>query len=147
MNSIEAFRHYKHDIVGKFRDVSMAINNLNENSFNEPEANEIFHAVHEVILKMLLTSRNTIHKKLNQKIELVVIDEKPNTSLPAIKIEGITIRYELSETLMKYVYSKSENNGSVESHLESLKLMLPFRDLNFDGRSGIQENFLKKTRD
>ncbi len=60
MNSTEAMRIYKHDIAGKFRDISTAIKALDENSFNDPEAREIFYAVHEVILKMVKTSEYTI---------------------------------------------------------------------------------------
>lgn len=69
MNSTEAIRNYKHDISGKFKDISMAINSLDENSFNDPEAHEIFHAVHEVILKMVKTSEYTIQNHLKPKIE------------------------------------------------------------------------------
>jgi hypothetical protein len=60
MNSIERFRHYKHDIVGKFRDISTAINSLDENTYSDPENLEIFEAVHEVLEKMVVTSRQTI---------------------------------------------------------------------------------------
>jgi hypothetical protein len=63
MNSIEAFRHYKHDIVGKFRDISTAINSLDEKTYNDPENLEIFQAVHEVLVKMVNTSESTIYEQ------------------------------------------------------------------------------------
>jgi len=144
MNSTEAIRNYKHDIAGKFKDISMAISTLNENSFNDPEAHEIFHAVHEVILKMVKTSRNTIANSLNQEITLIVTDAEPDLDLPKIQIEGIVVRYESNHSVMRYIYSKAENQGSIEAHLEVLKTVLPFKNVTLDGHLGLVKEVFKR---
>jgi hypothetical protein len=60
MNSTETFRNYRHDITGKFKDITMAINSINESTINDPESLEIFEAIHEVLVKMVKTSGATI---------------------------------------------------------------------------------------
>ena len=147
MNSTEAIRNYKHDISGKFKDISTAINSLDENSFNDPEAFEIFHAVHEVILKMVKTSRNVILENLSQDLILVVSDNEPNLELPKLQIAGVVVRYDATGSDLKYFYSKSENQGSVEVHIEVLKTMLPIQEVKLEGMHGLAARFLKDMRE
>lgn len=147
MNSTEVIRNYKHDIAGKFKDISTSISSLNESSFNDSEAVEIFHAVHEVILKMVKTSINTIANSLNHEISLVATASEPNLVLPKLQIEGIVVRYETTGQNLKYIYSKVENQGSFEVHVEVLKTLLPFKGVNFEGMYSIATNFLKDMRE
>jgi hypothetical protein len=147
MNSTEAIRNYKHDISGKFKDISTAINSLDENSFNDPEAYEIFHAVHEVILKMVKTSRNTMASHLNQQVLLVVSDGAPDTTLPKLQVEGVTVRYGGDSSALRYVYSKMENQGSMDVHIGVLKTLLPINSVEYEGQAGIVTKFLKENRE
>lgn len=134
MNSIEAICNYKHDIAGKFKDISTAISALDEKSFDDAENNEIFHAIHEVILKMVKTSRNTIAQKLYQEILLVVTNDNPDMNLPKLQIEGITVRFTGDNSTIKYVYSKPENEESlVDVHSGNLKTLLPIKSLGYQG--------------
>lgn len=132
MNSIEAIRNYKHDISGKFKDISMAINSLDENSFDDPQAHEIFHAIHEVILKMVKTSKKTIINNTNQEVDLIMTSDEPNIKLPKLQIDGITVRYLAKDSSIRYIYYYAENQGPVEMHIELLKILVPFRNLKFD---------------
>jgi hypothetical protein len=66
MNSTEALMHYRHDITGKFKDITMAINSINQDTIYDPESFEIFEAVHEVLLKMVKTSEKTIKEIKNK---------------------------------------------------------------------------------
>lgn len=146
MNSTEAIRNYKHDITGKFKDISMAINTLDENSFTDLQDHEIFHAVHEVILKMVKTSRNTIANLLNQEMTLVVTDIEPRLDLPKLQIEGIVVRYESNGPDLMYIYSKSENLGSVDAHIHVLKTLLPFKLVTLSGQLDQVTNFFKEDK-
>jgi hypothetical protein len=60
MNSTEKMLKYKHDTIGQFRDLKTAIDSLNATDFDGPDKLEVFHAVHEVLLKMVKTSGTTI---------------------------------------------------------------------------------------
>ena len=102
MNSNNAIRNYKHDISGKLKDISTAVATMDESAFNDPENNEIFHAVHEIILKMVKTSRNMMLENLKQDILLVVSDKEPDLEMPKLQIEGVTVRYELNSAEVKY---------------------------------------------
>ena len=147
MNSTDAIRNYKHDIAGKFKDISMAISTLDENSFNDPEAHEIFHAVHEVILKMVKTSRNTIANSLNQEITLIVTDAEPDLDLPKIQVDGVMVRYCGDNSSLRYVYSKVENKGSVEVHIEVLKALLPIKAIKLESQLSVLPKFLKENKE
>ena len=147
MNSNNVIRNYKHDISGKFKDIGTAIANMDESAFNDAGNNEIFHAVHEVLLKMVKTSRNTILENLKQEIVLVVSDKEPDLSLSKLQIEGVTVRYEMKDECMKYIYAKSENQGSVEVGIKVLKTFLPIKTVSFDGQLGLITKFLKESRE
>src|SRR5665647_2355645 len=110
MNSNNPIRNYKHDISGKFRDISTVLSSMDEEVFDDPANNEIFHAVHELLLKMVKTSRNTMLENLKQEIVLVVSDKEPELSLAKLQLEGVTVRYELQADSMKYYYFQREND-------------------------------------
>ena len=126
MNSTN-LRNYKHDIAGKFKDISTALASLDEKSFDDPKNNEIFHAVHEVLLKMVKTSRNTMIENLKQEMVLVVSDQEPDTSLPKLQIEGVTVRYEMNAQEVRYLCFKNENDGDVVVNTGIICAFLPVK--------------------
>ena len=132
MNSTEAIRNYKHDIAGKFKDISSALSALDEHSFENPESHEIFHAVHEVILKMVKTSRNTILNHLSQDNLLIVTDAAPDLSLPKLQIEGVVVRYSGQDGTVTYFYSRQENENNEEVKLQAIKSLLPINQIIFE---------------
>jgi hypothetical protein len=129
MNSNNVIRNYKHDISGKFKDISTAINSLDESAFNDVTNNDIFHAVHEVLLKMVKTSRNTMFENLNQEIVLVVSDKEADLSLSKLQIEGVVVRYEMDKERMRYYYFQNENQGEAEANIAIIKCLLPIRSV------------------
>ena len=60
MNSTEMMIKYKHDIIGQFRDINAAVASFEASDFEGQKKLEVFHAVHEVLEKMLNTSKRTI---------------------------------------------------------------------------------------
>ncbi len=60
MNSTEMMIKYKHDIIGQFRDINAAVASFEPSDFEGQRKLEVFHAVHEVLLKMVKTSTTTI---------------------------------------------------------------------------------------
>ena len=60
MNSTEKMIKYKHDTIGQFRDLNAAISSFEASDFEGADKLEVFHAVHEVLLKMVKTSGTTI---------------------------------------------------------------------------------------
>lgn len=129
MSSTNVMRNYKHDISGKFKDISTAIAGMNEDAFNDPENNEIFHAVHEVLLKMVKTSRNTMLENLKQEIVLLVSDEAPDLTVPKLQIEGVTVRYEMKDERMEYFYFVEENSGDAKSNIAKIVCVLPVKSI------------------
>jgi hypothetical protein len=135
MSSSSTMRNYKHDITGKFKDITTALNAMGDDAFDDPENNEIFHAIHEVLLKMVKTSRNTILENSKQEIVLVVSDQEPDTSLPKLQIEGVVVRYEMKNRGMSYYLFLNENPGNYLSLLAKVHSALPFNILRKDLRT------------
>lgn len=129
MNSTEDFRNYKHDIVGKFKDISTAINSLDDCAFDDSENNEIFHAIHEVILKMVKTSRNTILENVKQELVLIITDQIPDVSFSKLQIEGAVIRYEMKKDVMNYYLFLKENNAEIPQVVAKVMALLPIKNI------------------
>jgi hypothetical protein len=135
MSSSSTMRNYKHDITGKFKDITTALNAMGDDAFDDPENNEIFHAIHEVLLKMVKTSRNTILENSKQEIVLVVSDQEPATSLPKLQIEGVVVRYEMKKREMNYYLFLNENPGNYLFLIAKVHSALPFNILRKDLRT------------
>ena len=144
MNSTNPLRNYKHDIAGKFKDINTALAAMNENSFENPENNEIFHAIHEVLLKMVKTSRNTMRENLKQDMLLVVSDKDPILDLPKLQIEGVIVRYESTAAQVTYSLHLSENEGDMVFNLGRIHPSLPIHKINFDLKDKELEASLRK---
>ncbi|MFA6023572.1 MAG: hypothetical protein WC781_05780 [Candidatus Pacearchaeota archaeon] len=129
MNSNNSFNHYKHDICGKFNDISNAISLMDESVFNDQEKNETFHAIHEVLLRMVKTSRMTILDNLKQELVLIISDQTPNLKLSKLQIEGITVRYESLMNITNYYYFESENSGNIDSNTGIICALLPVKKI------------------
>ena len=132
MNSNDVIRNYKHDISGKFKDIGTAIASMDETAFNDATNNEIFHAVHEVLLKMVKTSRNTMLENLKQEMVLVVSDKEADLSLSKLQIEGVTVRYEIKNDLVKYYLYLSENVGNPIFLFGKIHSALPVKEIVLD---------------
>lgn len=143
MNSNNSLRNYKHDISGKFKDISSALSGMDEASFQDPANNEVFHAIHEVLLKMIKTSRNTIAENLNQSMTLVVTDGEANSELAKLQIQGVTVRYVLTADKVTYFLFLQENKGNPAFLLGKIYSVLPVKKIrneitNCDLRESIE---------
>jgi len=127
MNSTEAIRNYKHDITGKFRDISSVVNALDESSFEDASNHEVFHAVHEVLFKMVRTSNQVILSQLKQDLRLEVSNSEPDLSLPKLSIGEINVR----SVNDGYILYRSENSQDEKVSIEVLKILLPVKRIEY----------------
>lgn len=118
MNSIEAIRNYKHDIIGKFNDIQLVVKDFTEHSFKDQESIELLLAVHETLIKMIHTSKSVVESQVPGEIVLRVSKESINEDMPVLMIGGVKIRCGLNE----YWYSLREND---EKNIDLVKLLLP----------------------
>ncbi|HXH31903.1 MAG TPA: hypothetical protein VNJ01_13925 [Bacteriovoracaceae bacterium] len=129
MSFSSVIKNYKHDIAGKFLNISSAINPMTDDVFKNPENNELFHAVHEVLLKMVRASRNTILQNLNQNMTLVVSDKDPDPTLLKLQIEGLLLRHSLTKESVTYYLFTAENPGNLAFHLGKVHAVLPVKEI------------------
>ncbi len=118
---------YKHDTIGKFNTITSMIAPLDEKSFDDSQSSELFHAVHEVICKMVRTSRQTIFSKFKNEILLIIQDECNDVDLPKILIADISVRYLSSEKSITYFLSLAENTENICFLLGKLFSILPIK--------------------
>jgi hypothetical protein len=125
VSTISEFEHYKHDIVGKFKTIEGLVATMDQHSFDRPEDCEIFYAVHEVLIKMVDSSRSILKSQIKAKKNLQITKDFQET-LPQLKIAGLLIRYKINPTGgILYIYSTAENTLPPEKALVILECLLP----------------------
>lgn len=78
MKSNRSLIRYKHDVIGKFKEISSVISPLNDNSECPPKYFELFAIVHGLLMKMIPTSRETISELFSQESRLHVVVQLPD---------------------------------------------------------------------
>lgn len=77
MKSNRSLVRYKHDVVGKFKEITSVIAPLDDCSECPPRYFELFAIVHGLLMKMIPTSRETISELFSQESKLYVVDQLP----------------------------------------------------------------------
>ena len=114
---------------GKFKTIEGLTSSLNEQSFQNREDQEIFYAIHEVLVNMVMASRETIMEEIDSKITLTAIKEAPQDQSKMV-IDGMIVRYAIQENgKLNYFFSVDENAMSAEDAFSILKTLLPITEL------------------
>ena len=121
---------YKHDTVGKFKDINAVVSNLNEASFSDPKNLELFHMVHEAITKMVITSKEVIRQSYERPMILKVVDVQLGDSLKKIQIDGLNLRLDFNENGIIYYYSVNENKEDLRIACGKLLALLPLKEVS-----------------
>lgn len=120
---------YKHDTVGKFKDINAVVSRLNESAFSNPENLELFHMVHEAIMKMVKTSKEVIRQSYERPMILKVVDAELGDSLKKIQIDGLNLRLDFNENSVIYYYSVNENKEDLRIACGKLLALLPLKEV------------------
>jgi hypothetical protein len=131
MNTLTELQNYKHDIPGKLKTISAIINRMDENFLSEKSSHETLLAIHEVLLKMVFTSRDFIG--LASKAKLIVKNTKPQSDLQTLSIDNLIIRYEVQSSLMNFYYFMGDNKGEHQANLEKIISLLPITKIERNG--------------
>lgn len=129
MNSISQLQNYKHDITGKFAGISSLVQKMDSSVFVDPGNCEIFHAIHEVLIKMVQTSRETILEELNQSMVLCISSNEVKIDLPQIQIKDLKLRWESAPEETTYYYFNRENSGPIGPNIDMIKTWLPIKTI------------------
>ncbi len=127
MNSNKTYLNYKHDILGKFKDIQMAATNLNEDSFFDPSKIEILLAIHHVLIKMVLTSKASLNLH-DQCAKLIISDSHPDQDAEMLKINHLILRQKSSENICIYTFYTRENEVEADLALNTLLNLLPIKE-------------------
>jgi hypothetical protein len=126
MNFTSGLQRYKHDVTGKFRDISAAVSMLDASSLQGPGAQEILFAVHEVIARMAGTSRQMIRESSGcGGAELVVSAGTWAQDLPKLHLADAVLRVERTPESTTYILLLSENLGEPLFILGKICALLP----------------------
>ena len=116
---------YKHDTIGKFPILKGFIEGFEEQDYAHEENAVIFQAVHEVLIKMVTTSKKMMEGPLKQGASLNISNGKVDLALKKLDLPEVSVRYKLSQGRMDYFYYQSENSGDHLLNIEKLRLVLP----------------------
>lgn len=129
MNSIDAFKHYKHDVSGKFTELAQVIESFDENAFGEKANYEMFHAIHEAVVKMMRSSKKFLQENLQQEMVLKVSKALPAGEHSKFTINGVTIRLEYSEKQMTYFLNPDESELKEEEAIAVIQTLFPMKSV------------------
>jgi hypothetical protein len=143
MKSNRALVKYKHNIIGKVRDIDSVIGKLDDSKECSEDLFVPFSLVHGDIIRMITSSKEVIGELFQQKSVLNVVRELPSvSSLRVMKVEGIEIHYEnsikgwsgyfvvLGSEETKIAYSL----GKLNSLLQHTQVKFQLNDLNLEER-------------
>ncbi|MGE3607941.1 MAG: hypothetical protein AB7I27_00035 [Bacteriovoracaceae bacterium] len=128
MSSNNHFRNYKHDIPGKFKDITLAVSSMSAEGFDNKEYDEVLMAIHEVLLKMLSTSQKTIKECTKAKVSLQLVSKLPLSTTP-IEVFGIKINYQNSNNEIIYFLEDSSEIEVLKSRISLLRAILPIQSI------------------
>lgn len=77
MKSNRSLIRYKHDVIGKFKEITSVISPLDDGTECPPKYFELFLIVHGLLMKMIPASRETISELFSEKSELHVVNQIP----------------------------------------------------------------------
>lgn len=129
MNFNNSLNHYKHDITGKFKDITSVVSLFDVSTLQDAKNLELFHAVHEVLLKMVQTSRQTILESMGESIELIITDREVRVELPQVVIQGLTLRYLLDSKGLSYFLYLPENPQDLFFTFGKVSALIPFKSV------------------
>ena len=127
MKSNRHLVRYKHDIIGKLKDINSVIGPLDD--YQECPASYFvpFSIVHGTIIKMIATSRETIRELFPQDSVLNVVRELPkDQSLKQMTIEGVELFFDNSSDGWKgYLSMSTEEEDEIIFTLGKMIALLP----------------------
>jgi hypothetical protein len=128
MNYIDTCQQYEHDIIGSFKIVSSLFESVKKNGLQNEDSQEILHAIHDLLVNMVVTSRNTIIESSLEPVTISVdpLVIPPNSSL--VKLNSVVVRSIVSKGLASYYYQTKENSEETSFNLQLLKEFLPINE-------------------
>lgn len=117
MTSNRHLVQYKHDVIGKFKEITSVISPLDDFKECPTEYFELFSIVHELLIKMIATSRMTISEVFSQKARLEVVDEVPK-KLKKVSVGDLDLFIDKSSSGLTYYYLV--NDGEYKNIIFSL---------------------------
>lgn len=131
MSISSTWRDYKHDVVGKFHGVNSAIQSMDESSLKKPETYEMFHAIHETLMRMVKSSKDLMTTHLEQEMKLVVVENVPEGA-ERVRINDLALYAKITGKEATFYYPQSENKGPLLFNLGKIAGALPIKNIQSD---------------
>jgi hypothetical protein len=124
-----SLQNYKHDVVGKLSFIQKIVSPISETDFYNRSKDEVFLAVHESILKILKTSKETIIQRNSPQIKLIISGGAPDPSLSVFKLGKCTVRADASGIISDYFYFTQENTLNLVFAVGRIESLLPITEI------------------
>lgn len=123
---------YKHDITGKFKDVSAVVNQIDQSTFDKAEGLELFHMVHESVIKMVKTSKEVIRCSFEIPMALHIVESELAPSIKKVHVDSLVLGFKFIDGTFTYYYNKNENDEDLRIACGKLLALLPFNVVKID---------------
>lgn len=131
MKSNRSLVRYKHDVVGKFKEISSVITPLSDNEEVPSNYFELFGIVHGLLMKMITTSRESMAELFTQECKLFVVSELPHDlKLTKLLIDDCEVFQSPSpEGLIYYFPIQTIDTDRAIFNLGKVKSILPISEI------------------
>lgn len=133
MQSNRALVKYKHDIIGKLKDIGSVIGALDDNKECPIRYFTPFSSVHIDLIRMVTTSRETIRTLFPFQSVLNVVRELPSKdTLKMLNLGGVEVHFEkLEDGWNGYYVANTEDELQIAFNLGKLTSLLQTTEIVF----------------
>ena len=148
MKSNRILVQYKHDVIGKFKEITSVITPLDDFKECPAEYFELFSMIHGLLIKMIFTSSVTISELFSQETRLEVVDVPPG-KLKKVTVGNLDLFVDASPLSFKYYYIvEGREDDSTIFNLGKLVALLPTDKITVNIRNDeLKSKLLKILKD
>lgn len=125
MTILSELQNYKHDTTGKFKNLTQAINALDEDSLQNPDTLELLMSIHECFITMINSSVNLISSLPGNEMILSLSARPEGRQLSTIRVNELTLGYEIRDQKINFYLYEFPHHLSSSELIEKVKAIFP----------------------
>lgn len=135
MTILSELQNYKHDTSGKFKNLTQVINEMDEESLQNPDNLELLMSIHECFITMINSSVNFISSLPGNEMILHLGTKPEGSQLSTIRMNEFTLFYEVKGQKISYYLNEFPQNLTSSEIIEKIKVLFPLTKIEFKENS------------
>lgn len=135
MTILSELQNYKHDTSGKFKNLTQAINAMNEESLQDAENLELLMSIHECFITMINSSVHFMSSIPGNEMILYLGTRPEGPQLSTIRMNELTLFYEVKGQKISYYLNEFPQNLTTSEIIEKIKVLIPLTKIEIKENS------------